>query len=109
MPSLVDTVGVRVWVWRQRSKNTGIRGRGVVSRKVVLCCTLYKAVYRDAWVALSVKHLTLGFSSGHDLMACESESHIRLYTDGTEPAEDSLSPSLSVPPMLSLSLSKTSK
>ena len=29
-----------------------------------------------AWVAQLVKSLTLGFGSGHDLMVCESESHI---------------------------------
>ena len=27
----------------------------------------------DAWVAQSVKHLTLDFGSGHDLTVCETE------------------------------------
>ena len=63
---------------------------------------------RGAWVAQSVKHLTLGFSSGHDLAVCEFEPHIGLSAGSTEPAWDSLSPSLAAfsPLVLSLSLSK---
>ena len=37
-----------------------------------------KASPGDAWVAQSVKHLTLDFSSGHDLMVYEFESPMRL-------------------------------
>ena len=48
-----------------------------------------------AWVAQSVKHLTLDFGFGHDLMDCEFEPCVRLWADSTEPAWDSLSPSLS--------------
>ena len=33
---------------------------------------------RGAWVAQSVKPLTLAFGSGHDLMVCEFEPCIRL-------------------------------
>ena len=58
-----------------------------------------------AWVAQSVECLTLDFSSGHDLMVGEFKAHIRLCTDSAEPAWDSLSPSLSAPPLLALSLS----
>ena len=47
---------------------------------------------RDAWVARSVNCLTLGLGSGHDLTVCE-------------PAWDSISPFLSAPPLLMLSLS----
>ena len=55
-------------------------------------------------VAQSVKHLTLGFSSGHDLEVHEFEPRIRLCTDSVEPAWD-LSLPLSLPfPQLSLSL-----
>ena len=57
-----------------------------------------------AWVAQSVKHLTLDFSSGHDLMVHEIEPHCGLCADSVEPAWDSLSPSLSAPPMHTLSL-----
>ena len=56
-----------------------------------------------AWVALSAKHLTLDFGSGHDLMVCEFEPHIGLCADSEEPARDSLSPSLSALPLLSFS------
>ena len=46
---------------------------------------------RGAWVAPSVKRLTLDFGSGHDLMA----HGIGLCTDSAGPAWDSLSaPSL---------------
>ena len=66
---------------------------------------------RGTWVAQSVRPLTLDFSSGHDLMNGEIEPCVGLCADSAEPAWDSLSPSLSVPPLLmcSLSLSKISK
>ena len=51
-----------------------------------------------------VKHPTLDFSSGHDLSVCEIKPHVGLCADLTEPAWDSLSPSLSAPFLLSLSL-----
>ena len=62
-----------------------------------------------------VKHPTLGFSSGYDLTVQEFKPRVRLCTDGTEPAWDSLSPSLPPTPharvrelslLLSLSLSQ---
>ena len=45
------------------------------------------------------------FSSGHDLTALEFEPHVRLWADGSEPGAwlDSVSPSLSAPPLLTLS------
>ena len=42
-------------------------------------------VHWGTWVAQSVKYLTLGFGSGHDLMVCEVKPHIRLCTDRTCP------------------------
>ena len=57
------------------------------------------------WVTQSVKHLTLDFLSGHDLVVHEFKSGLRLQTDSAEPAWDSLSSSLSVPPPLTLSFS----
>ena len=56
---------------------------------------------RGAWVVPSVKRPTLDFGSGHDLMVCGIKPRIELCTDSTEPAWDSLSPSLCAPPMLS--------
>ena len=44
-------------------------------------------------------------SSGHDLTVCELKPHMGLRADGSEPAWDSLSPSLSVPPPAPLALS----
>ena len=38
-----------------------------------------------------VEHLTLDFSSGHDLMTGGIETHFRLHANSTEPAWDSLS------------------
>ena len=57
-----------------------------------------------AWVAQSVKRSTLGFGSGHDLTVHGFDPHIKLCTDGTEPACDSLSPSLCAPPLFAFSL-----
>ena len=48
-------------------------------------------------MAQSVKHLTLGFGSGHDLMVCGIEPHVRLCADSEEPAWDSLFLLLSLP------------
>ena len=65
-------------------------------------------MFRGTWEAQLVKCPTLGFGSGHDLWFREFEPHIGVHADIVEPARDSLSPSLSAPPplMLSLSLSK---
>ena len=61
---------------------------------------------RGAWVAQSVKRLTLDFGSSHDLTVREFKPHVGLCTDSTEPAWDSLSLlSLSAPTPLTLSLS----
>ena len=61
------------------------------------------------WVAQSVEHLTLGFSSGHDLMVREFEPHMGLSAVSTEPALDPLSPFISAPPLLCLSFSLKNK
>ena len=58
-----------------------------------------KLIIMGTWVAQSVKRATLGFGSGRDLMAHEFEPHIGLHADSMEPAWDSLSPSLSDPPL----------
>ena len=60
--------------------------------------------HRGAWVAQSVKRLTLDFGSGHDLVAHGFEPGVQLCADSTEPAWDPLSPGLSAPPLLVLSL-----
>ena len=57
-------------------------------------------------MAQSVKHQTLDFGSSHGLVACEIEPHIGLRADRAEPAWDPLSPSLSAPPLHTLSLPK---
>ena len=59
---------------------------------------ILKSVLRGAWVAQSVKQPTLGFGSDHDLTVHEFKPCIRLCFGSVEPAWDSLSPSLSVPP-----------
>lgn len=48
-----------------------------------------------AWVARSLKHLTLDLCSGHDLMV-EIEPHMGLHANSVEPAWDLLSPPLSL-------------
>ena len=55
---------------------------------------------RRTFVVQSVKHPTLDFDSGHGLMVCEIKPHIGLCADSAEPAWDSVSFSLSVPPRL---------
>ena len=55
-------------------------------------------------MAQSVKHLTLGFSSGHDLTVHEFEPRVGLCANSVKPAWDSLS-SLSDPLLLALNLS----
>ena len=56
------------------------------------------------WLSrLSVRLLIFG--SGHDLTVHGIKPRIGLCADSAEPARDSLFPSLSAPPLLSLSLS----
>ena len=55
--------------------------------------------------AQSVKHPTLGFSSGHDLTVHEFKPCTGLCADSMKPAWDSLSPSPPAPPPLPLCLS----
>ena len=58
-----------------------------------------------------IRRSTLALGSRHDLIVGGVEPQVRLRADDLEPAWDSLSPSLSAPPllMLSLCLSKISK
>ena len=62
-------------------------------------------------MAQLLKHLTLDFVSGHDLMVCEFQPRTGLYADRVKLAWDSLPPPLSAPPSLacSLALSKINK
>ena len=47
------------------------------------------------WLIWLIKHLTLDFSSGHDLMVCETVPLVGLWADSVEPRWDSFSlPSL---------------
>ena len=63
------------------------------------------SISRDAWVAQSVKQRTLDFGSGHDLTVSDFKPRMGLCADGAQPAWDSLSPCLSAPSLLPLSLS----
>ena len=56
-------------------------------------------------MAQPVKRLTLDFSSGHDLVICEYKPPIGLHSGSVEPVLDSLSPSLSAPLQLTVTLS----
>ena len=64
----------------------------------------------SAWVAQFVKHLTLDFSSSHDLTVGGLKPHFGVYSDSLEPTWDSLSSPLSLCPSpahaLCLSLSQ---
>ena len=57
---------------------------------------------RGAWVAQSVKHLTVDFGSGHDLKVWFMSSSPASGSILMEPAWDWLSPSFSAPPPLVL-------
>ena len=64
-----------------------------LSRENGMCIEVMKT--RGVWVPQSVKHPTLDFSSGHDLLVREFKPHhIRLSAVSIEPASDPLSPSL---------------
>ena len=64
----------------------------------------------STWVTQFVKRPPLDFGSGHDLTFHEFESWVGLCADSSDPAWDSLSPSLTAPPCsLSLSLSLSLK
>ena len=54
------------------------------------------------WVAQATERPTFG--SGHDLMVCGFKPCIRLSAVSVEPTLDPLSPFLSAPPLLTLSL-----
>ena len=69
-------------------------------------CYLTNSLNGGGWVAQSVKHPTVDFGPGHDLMTCEFEPRIGLCTDSVEPAWDSFYPSLSASLPLALYLSK---
>ena len=56
-----------------------------------------KKEYGVAWVAQSVKHPTLDFSSGHDLTVQELQPHIGLCADSAQSLLGVLSLHLSVP------------
>ena len=58
-----------------------------------------------AWVAESVECPALGFGSSHDLTVWEFEPPLGSMFDRAQPAWDSLSSSLSAPPLLMLTLS----
>ena len=60
--------------------------------------------FMEAWVAQSVKHPTLGFSSGNDLRVVRSSPN-SVHGLSMESAGDSLSLSLSLTHRLSCSLS----
>ena len=87
----------------------GDAAKAVSRGKFVALKCINRKKKRGTWVAQLVKHPTLGFGSGHDLMVCGFGPHIGLCADGTELAWDSVSLSLCPSPALSLSLSKISK
>ena len=55
----------------------------------------YRKDKQGTWVAQSVRHITLDFGSGHDLMVRQFKPLMGLFT--AEATWDSLSPSLTLP------------
>ena len=62
-----------------------------------LCFLFFIRIKGGTKAAYSIKCPILDLISGHDLMVHVIESHHRLCADSTEPAKDSLSPSLCPP------------
>ena len=56
--------------------------------------------FQGTWVAQLVMRPTLDFGSGHDLTVHGIEPCVRLCADSTKPALGSISPSLSVLPLI---------
>ena len=56
-------------------------------------------------MAQLVECLTLDLGSGHGLTVCEIKPHVGLCADSVEPAWDSLSLSVSAPPLHARALS----
>ena len=71
-------------------------GTAETEMSTILQLKIFKS--QGAWVAQLVERPTLDRSSGHDLIVCETEPHVGLCADSTEPAWD-------IPSSLSLSLS----
>ena len=74
--------------------------------------TILIRIFQAFWgprVAQLVERPTPDLASGYDLTVCEIKPRVGLPADSTEPAWDSLSPSLSAPPLLVLSLSLKNK
>ena len=89
-----------------RGTNLGTREEKLPNREISTCKRrpLKHREYRGTWMAQSVKHPTLDFSSGHDLTVHGIKPCLRLCTGSMEPAWDSLSISIYPSPMLSFSL-----
>ena len=67
---------------------------------------LEESLLQKCWVAQSTDHPTLGFGSGHDLMACGFKTLMRLRTVSEGPAWDSLLLSLPLPHLHTFSQNK---
>ena len=73
--------------------------------KSFLIAYFYLKFFFQGHLGGSVRHPTLDFSSGHDLTVLELEPHVGLCTVSARSLLRILSPSLSVPTSLMLSLS----
>ena len=84
------------------SDSCGVR-QDVLSTNILV---LFLGTWSDCISLLSgrLSQLSVQLHPGHDLTVCEFEPHIGLTAVRTEPARDTLSPSLSAPPQLILYL-----
>lgn len=81
---------------------TSAEGKPIYSEALGFVSVLLKVQAWGAWMALSVKPLTLDLGSGHDLLVHELKPCVELCPDGVACARDS--PSL-CPSPFALSLS----
>ena len=67
--------------------NEGKTKQNKIKQNMIIWIDTEKEYHRGgAWMAQLVEHPAPDFSSGHDIMVPEFESHIRLCADNAEPA-----------------------
>ena len=108
LPGIEPPLRLPCWVWSCLRFSFSFF---LCSSPCVLACSLFKNRQRGAWVTQSVKRLTLAQVTILQFVSSSPASGSLLTAQSLERASDSVSPSLSVPPllMLCLSLSKINK
>ena len=111
-----ERIPSRLWaVSAEPDAGLKLTNREIMTRADIRSQILHQLSYPGTPLMCSFKNVTEGclggpvsrasdFGSGHDLTVREFEPHVRLTAVSTEPASHPLSPSLSSPSLLTLSL-----